>query len=74
MAFSDETKDKAFKRSAGRCECHRPNHDHGARRCPRFISRDHSEYRHVTPESIGGSDGLDNCEVLCLSCRRMTGP
>jgi len=67
MAFSESVKDQAFRRSGGRCECTRREHSHyGA--CNSPLSRYSAEFHHVTAQSVGGSDGLSNCEVLCHTC------
>lgn len=67
MAFSEATKDAAFKRSGGRCECTRQQHSHSGR-CRTTVTRPGAEYHHITAQSVGGSDGLSNCEVLCRTC------
>jgi len=73
MAFSEDTKDKAFRRTGGRCECTAISHDHGSRKCSRFISRQGAAYRYLTAQSAGGSDGVENCQVVCAACHQMTG-
>ena len=72
MAFSDATKDAAFARSGGRCECGRTTHGH-AGRCPTSVTRYGAQYHHVVSQDAGGSDGLGNCEVLCTPCHQKTG-
>lgn len=73
MAFSESVKDQAaFRRSGGRCECKRRHHSHGVSRCSRTVTRPSAEFHHVTAESVGGSNGLSNCEVLCLPCHKGT--
>jgi len=71
MVFSEATKDRAFKRSGGQCECRRTTHNHNAKRCQRIITRHGADYHHVTPQNAAGSDGLGNCEVLCVTCHMM---
>ena len=71
MAFSDLTKDRAFVRSGGRCECIRARHGHVGR-CPKRVTRTGAQYHHVTAQSLGGGDALSNCEVLCVECHRLT--
>lgn len=71
MPFSEETKDEAFERSGGQCECERKEHDHTGR-CSSTVTRHSAEYHHITAESVGGSDGLSNCEVLCHDCHVAT--
>lgn len=73
MAFSDHTKDAAFNLSGGQCECKRSACPQGhSGRCNTKVTRDGAEYHHVTAESAGGSDGLSNCEVLCVPCHEGT--
>jgi 5-methylcytosine-specific restriction enzyme A len=71
MAFPDKVKDQAFARSRGRCECKRQKHNHGSR-CPRNITRATVQFHHVHASSLGGSDGLANCEALCRPCHEAT--
>lgn len=71
MAFSESTKDLAFKRSGGRCECERESHGHTGR-CPTRVTRHGAQYHHKHAESLGGSDSLSNCEVLCVRCHKQT--
>ena len=73
MAFSEATKDSAFARSGGRCECKRQAHRaHAGGRCTTILSRLSPEYHHITAQRVGGSDGLSNCEVLCHPCHVLT--
>ncbi len=73
MAFSEATKDLAFARSGGRCECRRTGHGHAARCHTRVMRRGAgTEYNHVHASRLGGSDGLSNCEVLCERCHVLT--
>jgi hypothetical protein len=67
MPFSDDVKDRAFVRSGGKCECTRTNHPHRGR-CGARLTRATAEFHHITAQSVGGSDGLSNCEVLCHEC------
>lgn len=67
MAFSDETKRTALARSGGRCECARREHSHYGR-CSTGVTMATAEFHHVTAQSVGGHDGLSNCEVLCHEC------
>jgi 5-methylcytosine-specific restriction endonuclease McrA len=71
MAFSETTKDAAFRRSGGRCECSRDRHPH-AGRCTTRLTRQSAQFHHVHAQSQGGSDALSNCEVLCLTCHKAT--
>lgn len=74
MAFSEETKDAAYERAGGQCECRRRDRLHPGGRCPKLLKRHgkktHFNHRHA--EHLGGSDGLDNCEVLCRRCHERT--
>jgi hypothetical protein len=71
MAFSDAVKTQAFARSRGRCECTRKAHPHTTR-CNKSLTRATAQFHHVYAEGLGGSDGLANCEVLCLTCHKAT--
>ena len=73
MAFSEEIKDQAYRRSGGQCECTRAHNTHQGRRCPTTFGRSATwEAHHKTAVSVGGNDGLSNCEVLCLACHKQT--
>ena len=61
MAFSDIVKHQALRRAGGKCE-----------RCKRTLAILGTEYHHKLSESAGGTDGLANCEVLCLVCHKKT--
>lgn len=77
MAFSDETKDQAYKRSGGRCECTRQHTGmsapHHGGRCTKTFAR-HGDWQahHKVAVASGGSDALSNCEVLCTQCHQLT--
>ncbi len=73
MPFPEDVKAAALKRSAGRCECNRREHDsHRSERCRAVVTSDNAEYRHRTAEASGGNNTLFNCEVLCLECFEQT--
>ena len=78
MAFSVKTKDVAYIRSGGRCECTRQHigrndAPHHGGRCPTKFTRYGSwEAHHKIAVSSGGSDNLSNCEVLCTKCHQLT--
>ena len=82
MAFSDLTVRQAWMRSGGRCECQRSTHGHTyTGRCPQRLlwnerGNDRSpcgwEAHHKTAASVGGSDSLSNCEILCIECHKKT--
>ncbi len=71
MAFPESVKLAALRRSGYRCECKRRGHGHYGR-CSAVVWRSTAEFHHVTAQSVGGSDALSNCEVLCGSCHRQT--
>jgi hypothetical protein len=68
MAFSDQTKAAAFRRSGGSCECTRKEHPHQGR-CFSEVAATTADYHHIRSESTPSShDSLSNCEVLCHEC------
>jgi hypothetical protein len=68
-AFSEATKDQAYRRSGGHCECWQETCPKGHKgRCPAGLTRHGAHYHHVTAEAVGGSNGLSNCQVLCPAC------
>jgi hypothetical protein len=71
MAFSQQTKDAAYRRAGGRCECTRSSHSHWGR-CNADLSRGWHAH-HKTAQAAGGSDDLGNCEALCITCHEGTG-
>lgn len=71
MAFSQETKDAAWRRAGGKCECTRITCSHHAGRCNAGLSKWHAHHR--TAVTSGGSDELSNCEALCITCHQNTG-
>ncbi len=75
MAFSETTKDQAFARAGGRCECRRDHASHRGYRCATTFTRNGGQWdaHHITAVSADGSDGLSNCEALCLACHKQTG-
>jgi 5-methylcytosine-specific restriction endonuclease McrA len=73
LAFSEATKDAAYARSGGRCECTRRDGLHTGRCAVRVPRRGRGiEYHHKTATSQGGSDALSNYEVLCEPCHAST--
>ncbi len=69
MAFSEEVKREAFNRANGRCEkCGKvlvyDNHEDGERGA--------WEAHHKKAVKDGGSDTLQNCQVLCRECHKKT--
>jgi hypothetical protein len=75
MAFSEATKDAAYRRSGGRCECTRehagmPGAPHHGGRCSATFTRHGAwEAHHIV---AGGPDTLSNCQVVCVRCHRLT--
>lgn len=61
MAFTVLTKALAHARCNGRCE-----------RCNKALIGGQYEYHHKHASSLGGSDSLSNCEVLCTPCHQRT--
>lgn len=58
--FSRTTKLKAFERAQGRCEtCN----------C-KLGAQDRKEFDHVLPCALGGTNTVENCEVLCVACHK----
>jgi hypothetical protein len=69
MAFDESTKDAAFKRSHGQCECRWmqcPQSHRG--RCTSKVTRQGAHFCHRIALTIGGDDAVTNCEVLCMPC------
>jgi len=69
VAFSDSTKDEAFKKSGGQCQCRREEcpEKHYVR-CPTSVTRYEARYHHIVAVAAGGNDGMSNCAVLCIPC------
>jgi len=57
--FSKKTRLQAFERCKGICECG----------CNQKIITS-AEYHHIIAAAIGGSNELDNCQVLSKKCHR----
>jgi 5-methylcytosine-specific restriction endonuclease McrA len=70
--FSEDTKTTAFGRAGSRCQCMRQGHGHDGRRCNVALTRGTTHFHHITAESVGGSNALSNCEVLCMKCHQAT--
>ena len=72
MAFSADTIRRAFARSKGQCECSRKGHDWHTARCPKTFTEGSQgtswEAHHRVSVDAGGTDSLDNCEILCIRC------
>lgn len=71
MPFPQSVKDSVWRRSGGKCECRRKGHSHSGR-CSKPLTRSTVEYHHVHAESLGGHNGLSNCEALCRACHHGT--
>jgi hypothetical protein len=75
MAFSEEVVKQAWDRAGGKCECSRITHGRDTR-CNQVLGWEHRgqgcegawEAHHIT---FAGGDVIDNCEILCRSCRRI---
>jgi 5-methylcytosine-specific restriction endonuclease McrA len=73
MAFSEEVKQAAFRRAGGQCECSRFSCNvHASYRCTTKLTAGRWHAHHKTAVSAGGSDGLSNCEALCIPCHENT--
>jgi 5-methylcytosine-specific restriction protein A len=73
LAFSQETKDAAFRRAGGQCECRRMScNKHTSYRCTTKLTAGRWHAHHVTAVASGGSDTLSNCEALCIPCHEGT--
>ncbi len=74
VEFSEATRQDAYRRCGGRCECDRKEHKHVFGRCTSWflwpINR--PEYHHVTAREVGGTGELSNCQVLCNWCHTRT--
>ena len=73
MAFSEDTKGRAFRRAGGRCECTRISHRHPGGRCNAVLTPGNWHAHHRTAVDAGGDDSLSNCEALCIPCHQNTG-
>lgn len=71
MAFSTEVTDAAWRRAGGKCECTRQGCRHTGR-CNAALTDGKWHAHHRTAQSVGGSDGLSNCEALCIPCHQNT--
>ena len=71
MAFSQATKEAAWRRAGGRCECRRRTCSHHVGRC-NAVLRGGWHAHHRVAVASGGSDALSNCEALCVRCHRNT--
>lgn len=81
MPFSEAVIRAAWQRAGGRCECGGSNCGHSPCRCGKVLNwnsrgDDYSpsgwEAHHKVPVYQGGSDTLDNCQILCIPCHKKT--
>ena len=71
MAFSQETKDRAYRRAGGRCECELTTHGHVGRCNAQLRGEWHLHHRRAI--ASGGDDSLGNAVAMCVTCHRQTG-
>lgn len=72
MAFSEETRNQAWTRAGGKCECTRLGCSHHTGRCNSVLTAHKWHAHHKTAISSGGGDELSNCEALCIPCHENT--
>jgi hypothetical protein len=74
MKFTKKTKDEAYERSGGRCECTREDGLHPGRRCPERLKRKgkKTNFNHLHADRLSGADEPSNCEVICRRCHERT--
>jgi len=73
MAFSEATKNAAFIRAGGQCECVRMTCTvHRSYRCTTNLVAGRWHAHHKVAAAIGGTDTLSNCEALCIPCHEQT--
>ena len=74
MAFSEAVKQAALSRANFRCECNRTDVITPAIRAAvqHRLSPDVGTLITAPPISVGGSDGLSNCQALCIPCHENT--
>ena len=78
MAFSKETINQAWHRAGGKCECALKKCNHIGRCNKVLYSQNFTlgkkwHAHNVVSQDAGGSDGLSNCLILCISCHENTG-
>ena len=65
--FSASTKEQAYSRSGGVCECHRlPNWPHPI--CGLKLGEGNTFYEHVDPDFFSKRNDLDNAACLTKTC------
>jgi 5-methylcytosine-specific restriction protein A len=60
LEFSVATRKAAYDRAKGRCE-----------ECGRRLGEYRPQYHHAVEASLGGTNELKNCVVLCPPCHRI---
>lgn len=71
MAFDQNTRDQAYRRAGGLCECRMSTCNHRLGRC--FVSLGYDwELHHAHSQAAGGSDGLSNGIAMCIACHKRT--
>lgn len=77
MAFPQEIINNAWRRAGGRCECIMNCHS-SYNRCNKVLDPQNKafgktwEAHHKVSQLAGGSDGLENCMILCTECHENT--
>jgi hypothetical protein len=71
MTFAADTKEAAYRRADGKCECDRIGHGHRGRCRAPLLAQSGWDARHITSPRIGGDDTFFNCEVVCVGCLAM---
>jgi hypothetical protein len=71
MAFSQDVKDKAYRRAGGKCECDMKVCKSHTGRCNKSLANGwHAHHKHSV--AGGGDDTLSNCQAMCVSCHENT--
>jgi len=78
MAFSQEVINLAWNRANGRCECTLIKCRHTGKCNKELDPRNEIqgkkwEAHHKVSQDVNGSDGLGNCQILCIECHKNTG-
>ena len=70
LEFKAKTKNEAYDRSGGICECHRVPMLHRPEGCGRGLGIGNQFYEHITPAKNKDDNSLSNCAVLSKTCWR----
>jgi hypothetical protein len=70
LEFTNKTKNAAYKRSNGICECHRVPMLNRPQGCGQKLTEGRIRYEHIVPDEIRPDNSLENCAVLALGCWR----